>query len=54
MAYDFPNHFDPEIAPDLTRYWDTMLAAGKIPRLEEKDVRRALAATRRMMRPYLL
>lgn len=54
MAYDFPNHFDPEIAPDLASWWASLLAAGRIPQSEERAVRDALAATRAMMRPHYL
>ncbi|MEM6733790.1 MAG: NlpC/P60 family protein, partial [Myxococcota bacterium] len=49
MAYDFSRHFDPEIAPELVSWWETMLAEGKIPRLEERETRAALSEAKRRL-----
>ncbi|MEM6533483.1 MAG: C40 family peptidase [Myxococcota bacterium] len=54
MAFDFPRHFDPEIAPALARWWDDALSTGKVPAAEIAETKATLRKTRLLMRPLLL
>ncbi len=53
MAFDFSRHFDEDIAPELARWWDGELGAGRVPAAERPEVERALRDTRLRMRPML-
>ncbi len=53
MAFDFPRYFNEDIAQELVRFWDTMLATDRIPKLDRPAVIRALNETRKKMRPML-
>jgi hypothetical protein len=54
LAYNFPKHFNEEIAPDLAAWWTEMLESGGIPEHERAEVDSVLAETRQLMRPMLL
>ncbi|MEO1172634.1 MAG: hypothetical protein AAFX94_11390, partial [Myxococcota bacterium] len=54
MAFDFPRHFDPEIAPELTAWWAAALENGRIPAAEIEKTEESLRQTRMLMRPLLL
>lgn len=53
MAFAFPRHFHEDVAPELARWWDEMLRAGKIPEAERDAVAETLRETRERMRPML-
>lgn len=54
LAFDFPNYYNEEIAPDLVHYWETGLKTKQIPKHMRRETRAALRATRRLMRPLLI
>ncbi len=49
MALDFPQHFDRDIAPELVRWWQQELDAGRVPGWERRQVEAALAETRALI-----
>lgn len=54
LAFNFPKFYNDEIAPDLVEYWESSLAAGKVPDFALDETKEALAETRLKMRPLLL
>ncbi len=54
LAFNFPKFYNDEIAPDLVEYWESSLAAGKVPDFALDETKEALAETRVKMRPLLL
>lgn len=54
LAFDFPDYFNEEIAPELVAYWERSLEDGKIPDDALLETQEALQKTRVMMRPLLV
>jgi probable lipoprotein NlpC len=52
LAFNFPEHFDADIAPELTRWWDEALKSGRLPPSERAQVERALRETQRKMQAH--
>lgn len=54
LAFDFPEYFNEEIAPELVAYWEKALKDGKVPDDALLETQEALQKTRLKMRPLLL
>ncbi|HSI06397.1 MAG: C40 family peptidase [Myxococcota bacterium] len=54
LAYNFPRHFDPEIAPEIVFWWEEMLGRGAIAKADIARITASLEKTRELMRPLLL
>ncbi|MBN1960749.1 MAG: C40 family peptidase [Deltaproteobacteria bacterium] len=53
MAFNFPRHFDEDIAPELVTWWSEKLAVNSIPKTKIHQVKKALKETRELMKPML-
>src|SRR4051812_41967304 len=51
LANEFPKYFDDELAPDIVKWWEDNLKAGKINPYNVDTVKRQLKETRALMRP---